>query len=280
MADIGRHITFTGNQRRRYLLHQESSFSLRGLVLVSGNSDSRNRVVQVGRQALADRYTYLPSVGIGIMLIWGIVYLLPQEKLRKIILIPAQSLFFAVLTFLTARQCGYWRDSISLFNHALDATKDNYMAHTNLGIALAATGKIDEAVFHYRAALQINPHDDTTHYNLANALKEQGAEEEAIAQYQEALRINPYYSKAHNNIGVCLEAQLNHDEAIYHYRQALQLEPNNPGIHFNLGIALAKKAELKEAIDHFRTAIYLNPDYEEARRALRLAMENEQRQRH
>jgi tetratricopeptide (TPR) repeat protein len=237
-------------------------------------------LVQVGRQAIADRYTYLPSIGIGIMLIWGIVYLLPQEKLRKIILIPAAVIVLAVCTFSTGRQCGYWRDSVSLFNHALEATKDNYMAHTNLGIALAAEGKIDEAVDHYRAALQINPNDDTTHYNLANALKKQGADEEAIVHYREALRINPYYSKAHNNIGVCLEAQLKHDEAIYHYRQALQLEPNNPGIHFNLGIALAKKGELKEAIDHFRTAIYLNPDYEEARRTLRLAMENEQRQKH
>ena len=237
-------------------------------------------LVQVGRQAMADRYTYLPSIGIGIMLIWGIVYLLPQEKLRKIILIPAAVIVLAVLTFLTGQQCGYWKDSISLFNHALEATKDNYMAHTNLGIALAAEGKIDEAVSHYRAALQINPNDDTTHYNLANALKKQGADEEAIVHYQEALRISPYYSKAHNNIGVCLEAQLKHDEAIYHYRQALQFEPNNPGIHFNLGIALAKKGELKEAIDHFRTAIYLNPNYEEARRTLRLAMENEQRQKH
>ena len=237
-------------------------------------------LVQVGRQAMADRYTYLPSIGIGIMLIWGIIYLLPREKLRKIILIPAAVIVLAVLTFLTGQQCGYWRDSVSLFNHALEATKDNYMAHTNLGIALAAEGKIDEAVSHYRAALQINPNDDTTHYNLANALKKQGADEEAIVHYREALRINPYYSKAHNNIGVCLEAQLKHDEAIYHYRQALQLEPNNPGIHFNLGIALAKKGELKEAIDQFRTAIYLNPNYEEARRALRLAMENEQRQKH
>jgi len=237
-------------------------------------------LVQVGRQALADRYTYLPSIGIGIMLAWGIIYLLPQEKLRKIILIPAAVIVLAVLTFLTGQQCGYWKDSISLFNHALEATKNNYMAHTNLGIALAAEGKIDEAVSHYRAALQINPNDDTTHYNLANALKKQGADEEAIVHYQEALRISPYYSKAHNNIGVCLEAQLKHDEAIYHYRQALQFEPDNPGIHFNLGIALAKKGELKEAIDHFRTAIYLNPNYEEARRALRLAMENEQRQKH
>ncbi len=219
-------------------------------------------LVQVGRQAMADRYTYLPSIGIAIMLAWGIVYLLPKEKLRKIILIPAAVIVLSVLTFLTWQQCGYWKNSISLFNHALEVTKNNYLAHTNLGIALAAEGKIDEAVSHYRLALQVKPNDDTTHYNFANALKKQGADEEAIAHYREALRINPYYSKAHNNIGVYLEAQLKHDEAIYHYRQALQVDPNNPGVHFNLGIALGRKGELKEAIESFRTAIYLDPNYE------------------
>ena len=236
-------------------------------------------LVQVGRQAMADRYTYLPSIGIGIMLAWGIIYLLPKEKLRKIILIPAAVIVLAVLTFLTWQQSGYWKNSIFLFNHTLESTKNNYMAHTNLGIALAAEGKIDEAVSHYRAALQIKPNDDTAHYNLANSLKKQGADEEAIAHYQEALRINPYYSKAHNNIGVYLEAQLKHDEAIYHYRQALQFDPNNPGIHFNLGIALAKKGAWEEAIESFRTAIYLDPNYEAARRALRLAVELEQQKR-
>jgi tetratricopeptide (TPR) repeat protein len=236
-------------------------------------------LVQVGRQALADRYTYLPSIGIAIMLVWGIGYLLPKEKLRKVILIPAVVIVLSVLTFLTWQQCGYWKNSIELFNYTLRATNNNYMAHTNLGIALAAEGKIDEAVSHYRTALQIRPNDDSTHYNMANALKKQGANEEAIVHYRETLRINPYYSKAHNNIGVYLEAQLKHDEAIYHYRQALLVEPGNPGIYFNLGVALAKKGELKEAIESFRTAIYLNPNYEEARRVLRLAVELEKRQK-
>jgi tetratricopeptide (TPR) repeat protein len=236
-------------------------------------------LVQVGRQAMADRYTYLSSIGIAIMLAWGIVYLLPKEKLRKIILIPAAVIVLSVLTFLTWQQSGYWKNSVSLFNHALEATKNNYMAHIHLGIALAAEGKIDEAVSHYRTALQVSPNDDITHYNLANALKKQGADEEAIAHYQEALRINPNYSEAHNNLGIILEAQLKHDEAIYHYRQALQFDPNNPGVHFNLGIALGRKGALKEAIESFRTAIYLNPNYEEARRVLRLALELEQGRR-
>jgi Tfp pilus assembly protein PilF len=237
-------------------------------------------LIQGGRQAMADRYTYLPSIGIGMMLVWGIFYLLPREKLRKLILIPAAVIILSGLTFLTWQQCGYWKNNVSLFNHALEATKNNYMAHIHLGIAMAADGKIDEAVSHYRTALQISPNDDITHYNLANALRIQGAEEEAIAHYRETLRINPDYSQAHNNLGIILEAQLKHDEAIYHYLQALRFDPENPGLYFNLGIAQGRKGALKESIASFRTAIFLNPNFEEARRLLRLVMDVEKQQQH
>ena len=338
-------------------------------------------LVQVGNQAMADRYTYLPSIGIAIMLVWGILYLLPREKLRKIILIPAAIIILAALTFLTWRQSGYWKNSIELFNHALQVTKANYLAHNNLGVALAEEGKNDQAVTHYLAAIDINPHHADSHSNLGVALAAEGKNEEAIAQYLaaikinqdhysahsnlgvalaaqgkkeeaiahylEAIKINPDYADAHynlanlllkqgqidqaishyleavkinpdhdnahynladvlvkqgkidqaiehfreaarinpssfaalNNLGVNLEKQLKHDEAIYYYRRALLIEPKNPGIHFNLGVALGNKGELKEAIEHFREAIYLKPDYEEARRALRLAVELEQQKR-
>jgi tetratricopeptide (TPR) repeat protein len=200
--------------------------------------------IQVGRQAMADRYTYFPSIGIAIMLIWGIFHLWPEEKQRKIIIIPA-TIIFAALTFLTWEQCGYWKNSTTLFSHVLQVTKNNYLAHTNLGVALVEEGKTQEAISHYRAALQIKPADDNTHYNLANALKKQGAI----------------------------------DEAIFHYRQALRIEPANPGFYFNLGMALGRKGDLKEAIDCFRQAIYLKSDYEEARRALRVALAIEQKKR-
>ena len=227
--------------------------------------------IQVGRQSMADRYTYFPSIGIAIILVWGIYRLWPEEKMRKIIIIPV-AIILATLTFLTWQQCGYWKNSVTLFSHVLYVTKNNYLAHTNLGVALVEEGKTQEAISHYRAALQIKPSDDNTHYNLANALKKQGSIDEAIVHYREAVKLNPYYSKAHNNLGVYLEAQGQSDEAIFHYRQALQIEPANSGFYFNLGMALVRKGALKEAIDCFRQAIYLKPDYEEARRALRVAL--------
>ena len=233
--------------------------------------------IQVGRQAMADRYTYFPSIGIAIILIWGIFHLCSEEKLRKIVIIPT-AIILGFLTFLTWQQCGYWKNSATLFSQALQVTQNNYLAHTNLGIALVEEGKTQEAIGHYRAALQIKPSDDNTHYNLANALKKQGVIDEAIIHYREAVKWNPHYSKAHNNLGVYLDAQGLSDEAIIHYRQALQIEPTNPGFHFNLGMALGKKGNLSEAIDCFRTAIYLKPDYEEARRALRVALQLDKRQ--
>jgi tetratricopeptide (TPR) repeat protein len=236
-------------------------------------------LMQAGAQAMADRYTYLPSIGIGIMLIWGIGYLLPKEKLRKIIFVPV-AVILVSLTFLTWQQCGYWKNSIELFNHALQVTKDNDLAHVSLGIALDAAGKSQEAMYNYQTAIKINPLNYKAHYNLANALKEQGNIEESLKYFQETLLINPNIADAHNNIGIILDKYLNkNDEAIYHFRQALQMELNNSHFHFNLGIALAKKGELKEAIEHFRTAVYLNPNYEDARRALRLALEMDHQKR-
>jgi hypothetical protein len=203
-------------------------------------------IVQVGKHAIADRYTYLPLIGIGIMLAWGIPFLINREEIRKKILFPAGVISIVILSFLTWKQCSYWKNSITLYERALKVTENN----------------------------------DLAHYNLGNALKDQGKMEEALAEYREAVRIRPSSVDAQNNIGIILEMYFKkYDEAIYYYRQALRFTPNNPGIHFNLGIALAKKNELNEAIEHFRQAIYLKPDYEEAGRALKLALEMNQQRR-
>ncbi len=236
-------------------------------------------LLQAGSQAMADRYTYLPSIGIAIMLVWGIVYLLPREKMRKIIIIPG-TVILAALTFLTWQQCGYWKNSIELFNHALKVTNNNFLAHASFGVALADEGRIDEAIVHYIAAIKIIPDYSDAHYNLALAFEKQGKLEEAIAHYREALRTNSDNSSAHINLGVILGKQLKHNEALYHFRQALRIDPDDPGIYLSLGIALANTGKLNEAIEYFRQAIYLNPNYEEARRALRLTMEIEQKRRH
>jgi tetratricopeptide (TPR) repeat protein len=270
-------------------------------------------IVQVGKHAMADRYTYLPLIGISIMLAWGIPSLIKREETQKMVLFPAGVVFLAVLSFLTWQQCGYWKNSITLFNQALQATKDNYLAHnnlgvalvaegknddaiahyiasikiksnyddahTNLGVALAAEGKSEEAIFHHRMAIKINPNNDLAHYNLGMALKDQGKMEEAFTEFSRSISIKPSSADAHNNMGIVFEMHFKkYSEAIYHYRQALQIDSNNAGTHFNLGIALAKNGNLKEAAEQFRQAINIKPDYDEARQALKLALELEKKQ--
>ena len=258
---------------------KKAPFFLMGWLWYLGTLVPVSGLVQVGRQAMADRYTYLPAIGIGIMLAWGIPYLLSSEKMRRIILAPAAAIVLAVLSILTWQQCGYWKNSVELFNHALQVTNNNYLAHTNLGVALAAEGKNEAAVDNYNAAIRINPNHDNAHYNLANLLAKQGKIDEAINHYREAVRINPNYYLAYNNLGINLAKQRNFAEAIYCYRKALQLEPNDPGFYLNLGASLADSGKLQEAIEQFRTAVYLNPDYDDARRALRIALEIEKRQK-
>jgi tetratricopeptide (TPR) repeat protein len=198
-------------------------------------------LVQVGSQAMADRYTYLPSIGLAVMLVWWIIDLIKSEKIRKNILLPAGLVIVLVLSVLTWRQCGYWKNNFTLYEHALKVTENN----------------------------------DLAHYNLGNALKDQERMDEALHQYQAAVKIRPS-SDGHNNIGIILELyRKEYDEAIYHYQQALKITPQDSGIHFNYGMALFNKGNLKEAIEHFRKVIELNPNYEAARRALKLALEKE-----
>ncbi|HDQ03389.1 MAG TPA: tetratricopeptide repeat protein [Deltaproteobacteria bacterium] len=269
-------------------------------------------LLQAGSQAMADRYTYLPFIGIAIMLVWSLMYLLPKKTFHKPFLAIAVSLVIFILSFLTWQQCGYWRNSFSLFKHALNVTENNYIAHANLGktyadqgnnakalihyyesikikpsfghahaglaAILAEEGKYEEAIFHYITAIRTSPHPDyDMHYNLAILYQQTGDINQAIEQYREALRINPNYSSAHLNLGTCLGIRNEYDGAIYHFRKALRLDPADPGIYFNIGLAQLNKEDFKSAADSFKAALRLNPNFEEANYGLHLALDMDRR---
>ena len=113
-------------------------------------------LVQVAGQSMADRYTYLPSIGIAMILAWGFPLLFPRKDIHKKIILPAGIFTLAILIILTWQQCGYWKNSITLFSHALQVTKDNYQAHSNFGLALVEEGKIEEAIVHYNDAIRLS----------------------------------------------------------------------------------------------------------------------------
>ena len=221
-------------------------------------------LVQVGIQSMADRYTYVPLIGLFIMLAWGIEELIPVRPWRGSALAIGAALLLAACAFLTERQIRFWRDSEALFRHAVQVTRDNYLAYNNLGFYLSGQGRPTEAMENYRLALKINPAYEDALNNLGYALAGQKKYSEAIPLYEAALRIRPNHAEVHNNLGNALSETGKIDDAIKHYLIVLQQKPDHADAHNNLGIALAMKGRLDEAITHFHEAIRCKPSYASA----------------
>jgi tetratricopeptide (TPR) repeat protein len=221
-------------------------------------------IIQVGRQAHADRYTYLPQIGIYVALTW----LVAQWRLSRVALGGLMTGVLAVLMACTWQQTAYWQNSETLWTRDLACTAGNDFAHFSLGTALAEEGRADEAITHYQMALQLNPNYAEAHYNLGIALAGKGRADEAITHYRMALQIDPNYARAHNNLATALMLKGRADEAITHYQMALQISPNYAEPHVGLGNALLQQRNVNEAITQYQMALQINPNYAEAHYAL------------
>ena len=220
--------------------------------------------LQAGDQARADRYTYLPQIGLYIMAAWGAVDLCGAWRYRRLVLPSVAAAILGGLMAGAYVQSGYWKNSISLWTRTLACTSGTYMAHFNLANALAEQGKLDAAIEHYERALQLKPDYAQTHNNIGKALADRGKPGEAIQHYERAIQLKPDYAEAHNNLGVMLARQGKLPEAIQHYERALQLRPDYAQAHNNLGLVLARQDDLGQAIQHYKRALQLRPDYAEA----------------
>jgi tetratricopeptide (TPR) repeat protein len=216
-------------------------------------------LVQVGGQAMADRYTYLPSIGIAIMLVWGFPLLFKQETVRKNILFPAGITALIILAVLTWRQCGYWRNSLDLFNHALRITRDNNQVHNNIGLALFEEGKTEEAIDHYNTAIRIKP-DVLVYFNRGNAFSKVGQYQRAIEDLSRVIHWKPDYTSAYSNRGVAYHELGQYQQAIEDYNKAIRLEPNYASAYSNRGITYHKLGQYQQAIEDYNEAIRLEPD--------------------
>ena len=212
-------------------------------------------IIQVGDQAHADRYTYLPQIGIYVALTWLAAELKPGRAVAGVLMAG----ILAVLMFCAWKQTGYWQDSISLWSRAVACTKNNSTAYNNLGNALCQQGRMDEGIENFELALQINPRDQGAHNNLGNGLLQKGRIDEAIDQFQQALQIQPAYAEAFTDLGNALIQKGKVDDAIDQYLQALQIRPNFATAHNNLGNALLQKGRTDEAINQYQQALQLNP---------------------
>jgi len=222
-------------------------------------------LIQQGSQARADRFTYLPQIGLCIALAWGVGDVCRRWPHRRQACGAAAALALAVLMGCAWRQTSFWHDGESLWTHTLACTSQNYAAHCNLGYALLGRKKFDEALVQYQKAeylrtLGIGSDDAENSNNLGLVLQSLGRSEEAMAQYRKALRIEPGSVPARYNLGRALQARGRIEEAIAQYQQVLQFKPDQVDARNNLGTALQSRGRIAEAIAQFEQALKLKPD--------------------
>ena len=218
-------------------------------------------IVQVGRQAMADRYTYVPLIGLFIMAAWGIPELLKNWRYRKEALTALSALIFPCLFIFTWTQVGYWRSNITLFSHALEATSDNYVIQENRGVAYAKLGNYGRAIEDYDRAIEINPQCADAYYNRGAAYAKLGNYRRAIEDYDRAIEIDPECALSHVYRGAAYLELANPGQALSDYDRAIEIDPANPDGYANRGAAYDKLGNYRQAVSDFDRAIEINPEY-------------------
>ncbi len=229
-------------------------------------------LVQVGGQSMADRYTYIPLIGVFVAAVWGCAEADAGSRTRSLVLGVAAAAAVAAFAFAARVQLSYWGSSERLFEHALNATRDNWLIHNNMGKVLEREGRHADAEFHWREAMRIAPGFVQPRLNLADVLARQGRLPEAAALLDEALRIRPDDEVSHNNLGTVLFGLGDLDGAARHFREAIRIASGYDLPRFNLGLALQRQGRVAEAIAAYRDALRINPAYREAQAQLELAL--------
>ena len=261
--------------------------------------------VQVGEQGMADRYTYIPLIGLFIIFSWGISDLFKKWHHRQIYLSLIAMMILSALTVRTYFQIRYWKNGVTLFEHAIKVTKNNYKAHNNLATALGPIdpdraishykealrihpkylsaicnlglsyynkGNYDEAVLYFTKALKIDPQKTDTRMDLANIFFLQGKHEKAISQYRQILKTDSENAQAHYNLAYMMSAQKKIDRAVHHYNETLRIDPNYFKAHYKLGNIYLNQGKIPEAFMHYAEAIKIKPDYVQAYNKLGLIL--------
>jgi Flp pilus assembly protein TadD len=219
-------------------------------------------LVKVGAQAMADRYTYVPAIGIFLMVVWGAAEATAGWRRQGVLLGAAGGGALAILSVVCWNYVGVWHDSTTLFGHALSVTRGNYVASYNLGMALLDGKRYAEAAARFREGLAVNPLQPQAYNALGLALAGEGRLDEAVREYEQGTRISRGYADVYINLGRA-QAELGRFEAaVASYGSALEIRPDDPETHFRLGVALAGQGRLAEATERFREAVRLSPgDY-------------------
>jgi protein O-mannosyl-transferase len=221
-------------------------------------------LVQVGLQSMADRYTYLPQIGLCLVVAWGAAAMVAAWPNLRRAFSMAGALAVLVLMGCAWRQTTYWRNSETLWNRALACTSGNSLAHYSLAVAISIPGREEEAIRHYREALKIKPDYVDAYNNLGATLAERGEIDAAIATYEDALKHAPNDVDVNSNLGAVLSDRGQLDAAISHFESALRVKPNHGQAHCNLGLALARRGDLSGAMAHLEDALRIKPGFVDA----------------
>ncbi len=234
-------------------------------------------LVQVGGQSFADRYTYVPLIGVFLALTWGTEAMLGQRGTARLAAIAAAAAVLGACAVRTREQLGYWQDSEKLLRHTFTLTGDNWLAYFGLGFDQFGKGRVDEALENYKRALRLNPDSSAILKNLGDAFSKEEQFPMAIECFESALRLRPDDPDTHSNLGAALDKSGRDDEAIQQYVEALRLAPDSALAHFRLGSSLVKAGRSGEAIEHFRQAARDKSGYSEAMNNLGVALFNQGR---
>ena len=214
-------------------------------------------LVQIGNQAMADRYTYLPSIGIAIIFAWGIQSLIKNKNIRKKFLFPAGIGVITFLAVLTWQQCGYWKNSIELFKHTLQLTKDNYVAYNSIASALIEQGKIEEDIANYNEAIRLKPNYADAYYNRGIIYTNIGQYHLAIKDYNKAIFLNPNQVEAYNNLGFIYINLGQYGQAFEVFSKAILIKPDFADAYNNRAFVYLKLGNIKSGCNDARKACAL-----------------------
>jgi Flp pilus assembly protein TadD len=221
-------------------------------------------LVHAGSQSIADRYTYIPLIGIFIMVTWGISNVSKLLRHRNIVLVLLSTVVLVACMICSWFQVRYWQNTATLFNHALNVTRNNGVAYLNLGYDLHKQGRLNDAMNYYSKSLEVDPYAQNAHNNIGFILAEQGKVTQAIDHYHAELRLFPKNANAHNNLANALFRQGQMVDAALHYREALRINPDHKNAHYNFGNLLLSQGDLEDAMTHTAEAIRIDPDFSAA----------------
>jgi tetratricopeptide (TPR) repeat protein len=274
-AALGAAVLLLGITGAAWAVRRQAPYALTGWLWFVGTLVPVIGIVQVGSQAMADRYTYVPHIGLSIALAWGAADLMRRWRIPAPAGFGFAAAILCVLSWLTWKQLEFWKDATHLFRRAIAVTDGNFIAHNNYAAEMLDQKQVDEAITHFERAVAINPTYQAAVYNLGLAYQMKGRYDDSRATLERALALNPQDGRAEYRLAVTLALQQKYPDALPHYQAAVRLAPEVPEIREsysnalnNYGSALGGGGEYREALKMFEQALTLKPDNESARQNL------------